>query len=607
MTAARPLSISSASLALAADAFGVLGWRLPLLAALTLASAALEGLTLAMLLPLLAVLGFGRAGADPVSRTVIALFDTVGMPFTALSIALLLLGLLAASAAVFLLQAYFSTRLQAAYVADWQRRLFGTVVRAGWPFLRRQRAGEIIAAMTMEAQRLGGAFYQANLIATSTAFLAVQVAIAAAIAPAITAGIGLVAALLFAATRRLVRRALAHGAALTAANSDLQANTGELVANMKLVKATAREDAARALVERAVDRIERLSFRNAFDVQIVRAIFEYASGAAVALLLIAGPLFLGVEIGVVVLIVAMFVRLFPKVTGLRQCIQSLGLALPAFDALRAMLAAAQAAREEDGKAAAQPARGPAALSFAGVSVRGDAGECLLREVDVDIPAGALAVVVGATGAGKTTLVDCALGLVEPSAGRVLIDGVALTATARAAFRRTVGYIGQEAVLFSGTLRENVAWGRPLEDDAIRAALRQAGAAFALAFEGGLDAVIAERGGSLSGGERQRIALARALAGTPRLLVLDEPTSALDPETENEFAAAIRARRGAVTILAVTHRLRIAAEADLVVVLDAGGVAEAGPPAQLLARGGRFAALWRAQNGAVAEAATEPAR
>jgi len=607
VTAARPLSISSASLALAADAFGVLGWRLPLLAALTLASAALEGLTLAMLLPLLAVLGFGRAGADPVSRTVIALFDTVGMPFTALSIALLLLGLLAASAAVFLLQAYFSTRLQAAYVADWQRRLFGTVVRAGWPFLRRQRAGEIIAAMTMEAQRLGGAFYQANLIATSTAFLAVQVAIAAAIAPAITAGIGLVAALLFAATRRLVRRALAHGAALTAANSDLQANTGELVANMKLVKATAREDAARALVERAVDRIERLSFRNAFDVQIVRAIFEYASGAAVALLLIAGPLFLGVEIGVVVLIVAMFVRLFPKVTGLRQCIQSLGLALPAFDALRAMLAAAQAAREEVGKAAAQPARGPAALSFAGVSVRGDAGECLLREVDVDIPAGALAVVVGATGAGKTTLVDCALGLVEPSAGRVLIDGVALTATARAAFRRTVGYIGQEAVLFSGTLRENVAWGRPLEDDAIRAALRQAGAAFALAFEGGLDAVIAERGGSLSGGERQRIALARALAGTPRLLVLDEPTSALDPETENEFAAAIRARRGAVTILAVTHRLRIAAEADLVVVLDAGGVAEAGPPAQLLARGGRFAALWRAQNGAVAEAATEPAR
>ncbi|HZT24113.1 MAG TPA: ABC transporter ATP-binding protein [Pseudolabrys sp.] len=607
MTAARPLSISSASLALAADAFGVLGWRLPLLAALTLASAALEGLTLAMLLPLLAVLGFGRAGADPVSRTVIALFDTVGMPFTALSIALLLLGLLAASAAVFLLQAYFSTRLQAAYVADWQRRLFGAVVRAGWPFLRRQRAGEIIAAMTMEAQRLGGAFYQANLIATSTAFLAVQVAIAAAIAPAITAGIGLVAALLFAATRRLVRRALAHGAALTAANSDLQANTGELVANMKLVKATAREDAARALVERAVDRIERLSFRNAFDVQIVRAIFEYASGAAVALLLIAGPLFLGVEIGVVVLIVAMFVRLFPKVTGLRQCIQSLGLALPAFDALRAMLAAAQAAREEVGKAAAQPARGPAALSFAGVSVRGDAGECLLREVDVDIPAGALAVVVGATGAGKTTLVDCALGLVEPSAGRVLIDGVALTATARAAFRRTVGYIGQEAVLFSGTLRENVAWGRPLEDDAIRAALRQAGAAFALAFEGGLDAVIAERGGSLSGGERQRIALARALAGTPRLLVLDEPTSALDPETENEFAAAIRARRGAVTILAVTHRLRIAAEADLVVVLDAGGVAEAGPPAQLLARGGRFAALWRAQNGAVAEAATEPAR
>ncbi|MBX6330022.1 MAG: ABC transporter ATP-binding protein, partial [Pseudolabrys sp.] len=544
---------------------------------------------------------------DPVSRTLAALFGAAGVPFTALSIALLLLALLAASAAVFLLQAYFSTRLQAAYVAHWQRRLVGAMVRAEWPFLRRQRGGEIVNALTLEAQRLGGAFYQANLIATSAAFLAVQVAIAALIAPAVTAGIGLVAALLFAATRRLGRRALAHGAALTAANGDLQATAGELVASMKVVKATAREEAARALVERTVRRIELLSFRNAFDVQLVRAIFEYASGAAVALLLIAGPLLLKVEISVVVLIVAMFVRLFPKVTGLRQCIQSLGLLLPAFDALRSMLASAEAAREADAAGAGAAARGPASLRFARVSLRGDAGEWLLRDVDVDVPAGAFVAVVGATGAGKTTLLDCALGLLTPEAGEVLVDGAPLRETGRPAWRRTIGYIGQDPVLFSGTLRDNVAWGRPLDDDAIRAALRQAGAAFALALAGGLDAVIPERGGSFSGGERQRIALARALAGMPRLLILDEPTSALDPATENELAAAIRARRGAVTVLAVTHRLRMAADADLVVVLDAGTVVESGPPAELLARGGRFAALWRAQNGGAAQALPAEAR
>lgn len=598
MTAAPPISIVAASGALMGDALRVLRWRLPLLAALTLASAAFEGMTLAMLLPLLAVLGFGRSGTDPVSQAVTGLFGAVGVPLTAASIALLLLALLAISAVVFLLQAHFSTRLQAAYVAHWQRRLFEALIRAGWPLLRRQRAGDIIDAMTIEAQRLGGAFYQVNLIVTAMAFLAVQVAIAAAIAPAITAAIGLVAALLFALTRQLVHRALSHGAALTAANSDLHATAGELIGGMKLIKATAQEDAAQALINRAIARIEHLSFRNAFDVQLVRAIFEYTSGAMVALLLIAGPLLLGVEISVIVLVVAMFVRLFPKVTGLRQCIQSLGLALPAFTALRAMLHAAQAAREEDdGRAAAPPPTGPASLRFERVNVQGDGGEWLLREVDFEIPAGALVAVVGATGAGKTTLIDCALGLLEPSSGTVIADGVPLRAMSCAVWRRGIGYIGQEAVLFSGTLRENVAWGRPqIDDAAVVEALRTARADFALRLPGGLDAVIAERGGTLSGGERQRIALARALAGKPRLLVLDEPTSALDPRIENDITTTLTALRRKVTMLLVTHRLRIALEADRVAVLEGGKLIEQGPPHALLAAGGRFAALWKAQNG-----------
>jgi len=594
--------ISAGVLALVRDAWRALGWRLPLLLATTLTSAVFEGMTLAMLLPLFGALGFGRSGADadPVSHAVVVLFATIGVPFTPSFVALLLLALLGMSAAVFLLQAYFSTRLQAAYVGHWQKRLFDALIASAWSFLRRQRSGDIISAMTSDAQRLGGAFYQTNLIVTSLAFLSAQVAIAAVIAPAITAAVALMAALLFAATRHLVRRALSFGNALTAANAALQADAGELIGGMKLVKATAQEGKARTLIGRAVGQIEFLSFRSAFDVQLVRAIFEYASGAAVALLLIAGPLLLGVEIGVVILVVAMFVRLFPKVTGLRQCIQSLGMTLPAFDTLRAMLAAAEAAREDElaEETLTSPA-GPASLRFQRVTVRGEAGETLLRDVDFEVMAGQFVAVVGATGAGKTTLIDCALALVEPAAGRVIVDNVPLATISRAAWRRGIGYLGQEPVLFSGTLRENVVWGRPqISDAAVAAALREAGAHFSLRLPGGLDAVIGERGGSLSGGERQRIALARALAGAPRLLILDEATSALDAETENEVAAAILARRGTVTILAVTHRLRSVLDADLVVMLEGGRVVETGPAAQLIASGGRFAATWRAQNGAV---------
>src|SRR5262249_8338193 len=147
-----------------------------------------EGLTMAMLLPLFAALGFGGSGAqsNAITTTVTRLYEAFGLPITATSVGGLLLALVAVSAVIFLAQAYLAAKLQTEYVAHWQRRLFQAIVRAGWPFLRRQRAGDVCAGLATEALRLGGAFYQANLIATAVAFLVVQVAIAALIAPLIT-------------------------------------------------------------------------------------------------------------------------------------------------------------------------------------------------------------------------------------------------------------------------------------------------------------------------------------------------------------------------------------------------------------------------------------
>src|SRR5262249_24715513 len=185
-----------------------------------------------------------------------------------------------------------------------------------------------------------------------------------------------------------------------------------------------------------------------------------------------------------------FVRLFPKVTGLRQCIQSLGLALPAFDVLRAMHGAAEQAREEMRTVAAVPQpSGPATLCFDEVTVLGDAGQLLLSDVHFEAGAGRCVGVVGARGSGKTRLVDCALGLIGPAFGAVIADGVPLTSTSRAAWRRAIGYLGQEPVLFSGTLRWNIVWGRTrIDDGAVAEALRAAAAEFDLRLPGGLHAV-----------------------------------------------------------------------------------------------------------------------
>jgi ABC-type multidrug transport system fused ATPase/permease subunit len=239
--------------------------------------------------------------------------------------------------------------------------------------------------------------------------------------------------------------------------------------------------------------------------------------------------------------------------------------------------------------------GPAAIRFDHVGVYGEVSKSLLSDICLDIAPGQFIAVVGPTGGGKTTLIDCVLDLTTPGRGEVLIDAIPMREISRVKWRRAIGYLGQDPIIFSGTIRDNVAWGRDgVDDEAIAAALKSANADFVLGLAEGLDTVVGDRGGILSGGERQRIALARALVGHPRLLVLDEATSALDVETERQITNAIYARRGQVTIIAITHRIAAVRDADVIVMLETGRIVERGSFDSLLAANGRFATFWRSQ-------------
>jgi ATP-binding cassette subfamily C protein len=563
----------------------------------TLASAICEGLVFAMLMPLFGTMGFAGTGGSAaiITSGMERAFAAINIPLSTGAVGALLLILVAAAAAIFLAQAFLATQLQAHYVAHWQRRLFTAVIEAGWPFLRRERGGDIVGALTTESIRLGGAFYQLNLIVTSATFLAMQLAIAAIIAPAVTVAMLLLAVVLFAVTQQMVSRALRMGTELTLANSDLLASASEMMDAMKLIKATARERLAEQRLGCHVDRIEDLSFRNNFDVQIVRGIFEYGSAAALAMLLFGGPLLLGVDVISVLIVISIFIRLFPKVTGLRQCVQSIGLALPAYDTLRTITEKAVGAREASDAAKASAREGPPGLAFQRVSVRGEAEEVVLDQLNLDVPPSTFVAIVGPTGAGKTTLVDCVLGLVAPTFGDVLVDGEPLRTLGLAQWRRSIGYLGQNPTLFSGTMRENILWGRAgIDDAALLAALHAADASFVLQLPRGLDTDLRHCSSRLSGGERQRIALARALLGSPRLLILDEATSAVDVETERRIIDSLRRRLGTATIIATTHRLAVVRSADLIVMLERGRIIEQGSFAQLQAARGRFAAFSSAE-------------
>lgn len=219
----------------------------------------------------------------------------------------------------------------------------------------------------------------------------------------------------------------------------------------------------------------------------------------------------------------------------------------------------------------------------------------LRGVDLRVAAGETVALVGETGAGKSTVMKLIARFYDPDDGAVRLDGWDLRTLDLRTFRSWLGYVPQEAFLFSGAVRDNIAYGRPEATDAeVEAAARAVGAhEFIAALPGGYHHEVAERGRSLSAGQRQLIALARAELVDPVLLLLDEATSNLDLATERRVAAATARLARRRTTIVIAHRLQTARTADRIVVLDSGAVAEIGSHDELIAADGHYASMWRA--------------
>jgi ATP-binding cassette, subfamily C, bacterial len=542
--------------------------RRTLLTMLCLVLAALaDGLGVSSILPLmrLAVPGaaapvMGSRGNTALEERVLALFHAIGLEPTMRALfALTLTGMLLK--ALLLLVANRQVGYTVAHTATTLRLdLIRALLTTRWEYYVHQPISHVANAFAREAQLAAEAYLRATTILAFVVQAVVYTVVAClvswqAAAVALAGGAAIVMVL-----SRLVRLARRAGARQTKLMRTLLARLTDTLHSVKALKAMAREPLIAPVLEGETQRLNRALQREVISTAAMDSLQEpliflfLATSLYVAVALLAMPL------AGVVMLVFLCARLLGAVSRVQKDFQYMAVRSSAFWALRDLTRRAQAAVEVLPGGRSPSLQREIRLASVGFAYEQD---LILRDASLVIPAGTLTVITGPSGGGKTTVADLIIGLLQPSAGGVFVDGVPLREIDARRWREMIGYVPQETLMLHDSVAMNVTLGDPsVSRDDVIAALEAAGAwEFVSALPTGLDTVVGERGLRLSGGQRQRLALARAVVRQPALLVLDEATTALDPATERSICETLRQLTGSMTLIAICHHGHLVEIAD----------------------------------------------
>jgi ATP-binding cassette subfamily C protein len=528
-----------------------------------------EGIGIAGLLPLLEV-GLSTGSEEPsgLSQIVEAALGRIGLEPT-LGVLLLVVVIAMATKGLFRWLAMRQVGYVVARVAmDLRLRLIRALMKADWSYFATRPVGYFSNSISSEAHRSATAY---RMACNALADLA-QAGVYAVIVVLVSWKIALLAALagggIMLALGRLVDSAREAGQQQTILMRSMVARLTEALPGLKPLKAMGKEDYVLPLLES-----ETRGFFKAQQRQVFASVSLISLQEPILVMVLAVGLFsvftwTSTPFSTVLVLAFVFYRMVVGLNRVQARFQDMAVGESAFWSLMGHIKEAEAAREtRSGALPAPPLE--SSLRFDEVGFWYNEGIPVLSGVNLEIPAGQFVALVGPSGSGKSTLADLVVGLLRPKQGRIMVDGVPLDAVDPIAWRRRIGYVPQDLLLFHDSILRNVSLGdESISREQVEKALRAAGAwDFVSKLPEGMDQQVGERGSLLSGGQRQRIAVARALVAEPELLVLDEATTALDPATEAAICETLAALKGRVTVLSISHQHAMREVADTVYELE----------------------------------------
>src|SRR6266850_10925 len=530
-------------------------------------------LSLGSLYPILQILTGGDNSIQAIRKTAFGtLLNYVGAEVTLVNLLLVFLVVGAAYSCVNLLaEAFQGVHLRNLEVAV-RTELFEAIVSSDWQYGRKLRHGEIVNIITREAQQyklmVKYAFYTVGSLLQFLALLSY----AAYLNWRLTS----FGTLLFGIGSLVLIPILRYTNQLGKASPHIANQmSNRLIAALRSLK-TAKALSLESFLSRTVQPSFRNMASNYFQQGLLvfgqYAITELVAFVAISSMLYVGLLILRVPQAELFILLVLLFRALPQVrAGIDNYHRALA-SLPSLQLIRQHLSQARAASTRPGGIRISPEW--SVITFRGVSFQFDDSAVIVESLNTQVHRGEFWAILGPSGAGKTTVLDLLLGLLQPRDGEILIDKVRLSEVDLRSWHSQLAYLGQESFVFAGTLRSNLLWGSDIQykDADLVAALR------AVRLDGLaereselLEREISENGSNLSGGERQRLALARLFLRQPTLIVLDEPTTGLDSETERTIFSAIRWFSRSVTLIVVTHREELARDADHIIRLSPEGV------------------------------------